>query len=293
MTVPSGTLTLKDGRVLTWDEHGDPDGPPILYFHGTPASRVMGTMVSEPAAEAKVRLIVPDRPGCGLSSFQPDRRMTDWPDDVAQLADHLGLERYAVVGGSGGGPYALACAHAADPRLVATAVLAGVGPLDTPEARGRLYDTNRGLFETAAQGVDALLPLLQGLLSADSSSDEVRAAFMAGMSPDDQRYFAEHPTFIDDFAEMAIAAAENGLEGLAHDTWLVTQPWGFELADITVRVDFYNGDHDYNVPVQHAVDQAAATPLSTLTVFPASGHTVVGSRLADVLDQLAEVGELR
>src|SRR5262245_28275027 len=101
---PTNTLTLDDGRILAWDEHGEPGGFPVCFFHGAPGSRVLFPGMADAAATAGVRLLALDRPGCGRSSFQPGRRIADWPADVTTVADHLSLDRFAVCGVSGGGP---------------------------------------------------------------------------------------------------------------------------------------------------------------------------------------------
>jgi len=105
-------ITLRDGRMLAYAEYGSPKGLPIIHCHGTPSSRVEGdlTFSDTLAAELGVRIIVPDRPGMGRSDFQPNRCIVDWPNDVLELASALGLETFAVLGSSGGAPYAAACA---------------------------------------------------------------------------------------------------------------------------------------------------------------------------------------
>jgi pimeloyl-ACP methyl ester carboxylesterase len=127
-------IALHDGRRLGYAEYGDPVGTPVLHFHGTPDSRLEGCLpgVDELAARLGVRLILPDRPGLGLSDYQPNRRILDWPQDVLQLADALHLERFAVLGLSGGGPYVSACAHQIPERLLRAGIISGVGPLDAP-----------------------------------------------------------------------------------------------------------------------------------------------------------------
>ena len=125
-------VRLADGRALAYAEWGAPDGFPVFGFHGSPGSR--RTHLGEEAPRsADVRLILPDRPGFGLSDPQPGRALLDWPRDVAALADHLGVDRFAVYGFSGGGPYALACAWAMPERVTAAAVVGGEGPIrDVP-----------------------------------------------------------------------------------------------------------------------------------------------------------------
>src|SRR5262249_13234638 len=110
-TIPDRVLTLRDGRRLAYLDYGDAAGFPILCCHGTPGSRLDFAVYGTPLDEVHVRLIVPDRPGYGCSEAKRTARLLDWPDDVAQLADHLGLARFAVLGVSGGGPFAAACAY--------------------------------------------------------------------------------------------------------------------------------------------------------------------------------------
>lgn len=106
------TLTLSDGRTLAWAEAGAPSGFPLFLFHGFPGSRLEARGVEDLGHRHNVRFIAPNRPGYGRSTFQLGRRITDWPSDVQYLARHLDVKRYGVLGGSGGGPYALACADA-------------------------------------------------------------------------------------------------------------------------------------------------------------------------------------
>ena len=106
----ASTIRLQDGRRLGYADLGDAGGTPVFYFHGFPSSRLEACMVEEHARRLGVRLLAVDRPGYGLSDDLPGRTIPDWPDDVVALADALGLERFAVVGSSGGGPYAIACA---------------------------------------------------------------------------------------------------------------------------------------------------------------------------------------
>jgi pimeloyl-ACP methyl ester carboxylesterase len=125
-------LRLATGRLLAYDEHGAVDGTPIFYFHGSPSTRLEWHLFGSEAVarKLKVRVIVPDRPGLGRSDFQPGRRIGDWPADVIALADHLGLARFAVLGYSGGGPYAAACALRIPERLTHVGIVSGTGPFD-------------------------------------------------------------------------------------------------------------------------------------------------------------------
>jgi len=119
------TIELRDGRALAYAEYGVSSGSVLLYFHGGADSRLEAKFLSMPAERAGIRLIGIDRPGMGRSTFKAGRRVVDWPDDVVELADALRIERFAVVGISGGGPYALACAYKIPDRLIACGIVGG------------------------------------------------------------------------------------------------------------------------------------------------------------------------
>src|SRR5215475_3198278 len=112
-----GVLRLADGRALGYAEFGDSGGEPFFYFHGHPGSRLEARFAESAATAAGVRIIALDRPGYGLSDWQPGRAILDWPADVTEAADLLGIGGFSVVGGSGGGPYALACAYRLPDRV--------------------------------------------------------------------------------------------------------------------------------------------------------------------------------
>ncbi len=135
---PDHRLKLRDGRWLGYLDFGDPDGAPVILCHGTPGSRLDFLYDEEMLKDLHIRAIVPDRPGYGLSDFQRHRRLLDWPADVEQLADHLGLERFAVLGVSGGGPHAAACAYAIPHRLTRVGLISSAAPLELAPLRARL-----------------------------------------------------------------------------------------------------------------------------------------------------------
>ncbi|MET0869990.1 MAG: alpha/beta hydrolase, partial [Methyloceanibacter sp.] len=114
----SQILRLADGRRIGFAEYGDPDGQPVLAIHGTPGSRLMFALTDAPARERRLRIVAPERPGYGLSDFQLQRSLAEAASDLEQCANALGLRRFALIGVSGGGPYAVAAA-AAMPRRIA------------------------------------------------------------------------------------------------------------------------------------------------------------------------------
>jgi pimeloyl-ACP methyl ester carboxylesterase len=128
---------------LCYAEYGDTRGTPAFYFHGFPGSRVEAQVVVSIGAQRGVRLLAVDRPGFGRSDFQPGRTIADWPQDVRALADALGLDRFAVLGVSGGAPYALACARDLGDRLTAVGVASGLGPVQGSQSLRGMFLLNR------------------------------------------------------------------------------------------------------------------------------------------------------
>ena len=122
-------MELLDGRELSWLEVGDPGGPAVFVFHGTPGSRLQVSLDEEPINAAKVRFVAVDRPGYGHSTFQQGRRLTDWPLDVSSLADHLNIDKFSVIGISGGGPHAAVCARLLPDRVMGAGVVEWSGPI--------------------------------------------------------------------------------------------------------------------------------------------------------------------
>jgi pimeloyl-ACP methyl ester carboxylesterase len=144
-------MTLRDGRELGWLETGKARGTPVFMFHGTPGSRLQVSFDEKAIAASGVRLVAPDRPGSGHSSFHRGRTLTDWAADVASLADHLKVERFAVAGVSGGGPHAVACARLLPERVTAAAIVSGVGPISDPDFATTMVEFNRAATKMAAR----------------------------------------------------------------------------------------------------------------------------------------------
>src|SRR3974390_1594428 len=150
MELPDSHVTvLPDGRDLGWLELGPPDGAPVFAFHGTTGSRWHFTVDDGPVAAAGVRLIAVDRPGYGLSSFHRGRQLPDWANDVAFLADHLGLTQFSVMGVSGGGPHAAVCARFLPNRVRAAAIVSGVAPLADRASEEGMMPSNRRITALA------------------------------------------------------------------------------------------------------------------------------------------------
>jgi pimeloyl-ACP methyl ester carboxylesterase len=146
-----------DGRRLAVHVSGDQDGKPVFYLHGTPGSRIGPRPTDETLQELGVRLISFDRPGYGLSDRLESRRVVDVAADVDAIASAFELERFAVLGRSGGGPHALACAARLGSRVTCAAALVSLAPMDADGLRwfAGMADSNRNAYQTAASDPEA------------------------------------------------------------------------------------------------------------------------------------------
>ncbi len=268
------TLRLPNGRVLGYAVTGDPSGPPVFYFHGWPASRLEAALIDD----LPVRVIAPDRPGYGASSPQRGRRLLDWPVDVAALADHLGIERFHIIGVSGGAPFALACAHAL-PRVAGVALVSPLPPLASEQAPprkalgkglsrlqslGRHPWIGRLLMASVRQGTRFGLFNPQKVL--DGASTPLDAACLT-------------PLLRGRLIETWREGLRQGTAGAAADARIYASPWGFELSAITTPVMIWHGTADKVVPL--ATMQAYAGMQAQRHILDAEGHYSLALTRAD------------
>lgn len=280
-------LRLNDGRMLGYAEYGDPAGVPVFSFHGLPGSRLQFRIADEPARKRGVRVISPDRPGIGLSTFQPGRKLLDWPRDVSELAHALGIERFAVSGVSGGGPYAAACAFALRERVTAAAIISGIGPMRSGKSTEGMMLTNRILFG-AQRWFPPLGRLLMWLTSVAirRGGEQGMERFMRALPEADQRVLSR-PEVRAMFAEDGREAFREGARGAALENSILTRAWDFRLHDIVVPVHIWQGGADRNVPAAHARRMAEAIPNATLHFYADEGHMLIVDRIDEILATIA------
>jgi pimeloyl-ACP methyl ester carboxylesterase len=266
----TGTVRLPDGRTLAYEEYGVPDGFPVLSFHGGLSSRLDAAPAHEAASAMAVRLISPDRPGMGLSSYQPGRRLVDWPADVAHLTEALGIEHFAVMGWSAGGAYAAVCAARMGGRVTAAALLSSAVPLD-------LYGTSRGLTveDRALLVLTKRTPWLASTLMkvsiVNASNARLFRAVMRSFPPADRTVLTEWGP-PDHALAFVREAMRQGTVGCVHDYRIFGDPWGFALEEIRVPVDIWEGADDSTGPPGYRAFLKRHIPQATVTVVPGEGH---------------------
>ncbi len=265
-------VRLPDGRMLCYAEYGDANGKPVFYFHGFPSSRLESQYADGVAARLGVRVIAPDRPGYGCSGHKPDRIIGEWPDDVLALADEIGIDRFAVLGVSGGGPYAAACAHSIPHRMTAAGIVCGLGPLDLPGTTQGKMRAGR-LMYFLARTMPGLADLLCGTVATVmSKSPEGLFSLMKITVSKPDSILLQQPQVRRVLLESYCEAFRQGPQGVERDLQLYVRPWGFRLEDITMPVYLWHGERDNTVPVRMGRHYAKTIPDCRAEFYPEEGH---------------------
>ncbi len=265
-------VTLSTGRQLAYAEYGDPNGVPLFYFHGWPSSRLQGEFVDQLGKGRGIRVIAPDRPGIGLSEFQPNRTLLDWPPIVAELAAHLGWEKFHLLGVSGGGPYVLACAHAMPERLLSAGVICGAPPLREVGTKELMWTYRLALW--GQQHVPIMLGpglALSGQLMRLPPGSPIMKAYMRSLCPRDKLAIS-NPQLYRILMSSGRAGVGSGARRLSTDGNVYTSDWGFPLSGVQFPIRYWHGGKDKNIPASMVKDFVNRIPNATLTVLPEDGH---------------------
>jgi pimeloyl-ACP methyl ester carboxylesterase len=270
-------------RQLGYAEFGEPEGRLVLWFHGTPGARRQIPPVGRRAAqELGIRLVTVERPGVGASNHHHYRQVADFTADAAAVIDHLGHDELAVVGLSGGGPYALACGALLADRVRAVGVLGGVCPSTGDEdAATGLVRLTRRLQPLLHVGRRPLGLALRGLVAVAPASHAVYRGFSRLMPPGD-RAVLDDPAFEAMFVDDLTNAMRRGFGAVAHDAALFGRHWGFHVADIDVPVRWWHGDADSIVSLADAQATCERIPDVELHVRPGESH-LGGLAAADIV----------
>jgi pimeloyl-ACP methyl ester carboxylesterase len=281
-----GNVVLADGRNMTFAEYGSPDGHPVLCFHGSPSSRLEPLLIGEDVfVRLGLRIIAPDRPGMGRSSFQPHRGFSDWPVDVVALADSLGLDKFSVLGLSGGGVYVAACAARIPERLHSAVIVSGAWRMDQPRLLARLHVMTR-LTWRLAKHAPMLLRLLLRSMAATAGKD---LAQMKNILPQPDYDAFESPGRYEAFGYILREAMRQGPKGATWDMRLYVHPLDVRLQDIRIPLQVFHGEKDENVPIALVREALASLPTAKLTTYPHEAHvSTLCNRFDDIAKALLE-----
>lgn len=270
------TLHLPDGRTLGFAEYGSPEpaGNVLVYCHGYPGSRLEAAVLSAHAAAANVRVLSLDRPGFGRSSFHAGRSLLDWTHDLVAVTEHLGIDRFAVMGASGGAPYALACAQQIPERLRSCGIVSAIAPLALSTAD---MDWQTRLVVFLAHRTPWLLTPLMSV-TARSYRDEQRARAaltkaLRHMGQPDRDALLAQQGLVDMLAASAREAYHQGVRGAVFEAGLYARDWGFRLEDIAFQpLYLWHGARDTFAPIARARAMAGKLTRCQATYYPDEGH---------------------
>ncbi|KPJ91407.1 MAG: hypothetical protein AMJ53_11740 [Gammaproteobacteria bacterium SG8_11] len=281
-------FVLPDKRKLCYAEYGISGGCPILYCHGFPSSRLEAALAQPAAQRLGIRMISIDRPGFGQSDYLLSRSILDWPEDVKALMSHLGIDKFSVVGISGGAPYAMSCAARLPEFVSKLGIVCGLGwlgdQLNLKRMRKpfqlliKLYASYPSVSYWATQRV--LVPLL-------SRSPAFVFHMIKKLASQDDKELLNDPKVgivIEKSLEEAFA---QGSKGPIWELALHNKPWGFDLRSINAETYLWHGDNDNTVPLAMGQYHAKMLPHAKLKIFPGEGHFTVPIRhLGEILQTL-------
>jgi pimeloyl-ACP methyl ester carboxylesterase len=284
---PNLTVTLPDGRLLGYAEYGDPSGAPIFGFHGTPGSRLMFSLAHPVALNLGIRLIAPERPGFGISTYQRGRTLASYAIDIADFADALAIGQFAVAGVSGGGPYAAACAALLPDRVSALGLVSPVGPMAGAEKPPSIGKGHYFAFRITPR----MPPLLAAIFAFG------RYAFL--YAPNAIYGFLLHRASRSDWKILSRGEVRrNLLQGVAEgcrpgigagmqEMRIFSRPWNVPLQGITAPAFLWQGMADRNVSIAAALCLAELVPHCRTRRIENAGHYWIFDNMAEVLQTLA------
>lgn len=285
------SFALPSGGVLTFREYGAADGQPVFFFHGWPGESQQGSLIDVAARQQGVRVIAPNRPGIGGSSPQPERSLLDWPPAVGALADALGIGRFRVLGLSGGGPYAHACAWALDQRVMSYATVCGALPAAPGPGRRHLSPVYQGML-----AVHDYVPwLLQSALIPAVRVARIpppRPLLWLGLrtlGPSDRAALWPKESF-PQFFPAFLAAMRSGMSGLWEDGKPYSSPWAFDPAETRVPSTIWHGSQDRNFACPGAAEFAARLPLAEFIQTGDGHYSILSNQASAVLEKLLSQG---
>ena len=280
-----GNIAIDNDRQIGFAEFGDPQGRAVFWLHGTPgARRQIPAEARVYAGQHHIRLIGVDRPGIGSSTPHQYDAVLDFGHDLRVIADVLGIERFAVIGLSGGGPYTLACAAAMPERVVTAAVLGGVAPTRGPDAISggamTLGNLVAPVLEVAGLPVRlAAATLIKLIRPVASPALEVYAR----VSPEGDRRLLGRPEFKAMFLDDLLNGSRKQLAAPFADVVVFARPWGFRLDEVKVPVLWWHGDRDHIIPFEHGEHVVAGLPDATMHVIHGESHLAGLGRAEEIL----------
>lgn len=267
---PAG-ITLDDGRRLAFRIYGDPVGYPLLALHGTPGSSSKFECLHRAACDQGIRIVAVDRWGYGGSDAHAAPTLAGFAADISTFADRLGLGRFAVIGVSGGGPYAAAIAAQLRGRITALALIAPVGQVDSATSYA-MSAFHRLCFRTLPRLPVVMWSIFASLRALLQMSPRLVVGGMMLRAGPSDRTIMSKAAARDALAHCFIDGLRRTLDGPIIDMTLFASTWDCDPAAICAPAQLWIGDDDTNVPLLPALELARQIPGCITVRLPAEGH---------------------
>lgn len=282
-------ITLSDGRILGYAEYGDSLGYPIFYFHGGQESRLSSIFMDSTARELGVRIISPDRPGIGMSTFQEKRQFVDWGYDIVQLADSLRLSNYSVFGLSGGAPHVLSCVLADSSRIKIASIISGAAPYDYKGTlKGMWFPVKLIHWFASWKSDKQLRKFVQNDFDSLVNKPEKRIKqFQKYLPKPDKKLMTENPKYGWEFIEGSKESYRQGIEAVVQEWKLYVKDWQMELKSIHLPINLWYGSADKMAPINRGKYYNKILPASKLNIINNEGHfSLIRNHLEEILIEL-------
>lgn len=278
-------------RRIGFAEFGSASGRAVVWLHGTPgARRQIPTEAREYAALNGIRLIGLDRPGVGSSTPHRYANVAGFASDLTSVLDALGVDEFAVIGLSGGGPYALAAAHAMPERVAAAGILGGVAPTVGPDAIGGGAMRLGSLLAPAVQVAGAPIGrVLSAFVGVARPIAEPAIRVYGRLSPQADRELLGRPEFRAMFLDDLLFGGRRRMDAPFADVVVFAKDWGFRVPEVSVPVRWWHGDRDHIIPYSHGDHMVALLPDAKLFSLPGDSHLSTLNMATDILEELLAI----
>lgn len=282
-------ITLANGRIIGYVEYGDSTGYPVFYFHGGQESRLSSKFMDSIANNMNVRVISPDRPGVGLSTFQENRQFLDWGKDIAELANSLGLEKYSIFGLSGGAPHVLSCLISDSSRITNASIVSGATPYNYKGTlKGMWFPVKIIHWFASWENGKQLKKFIQNDFDGLVKKPEKRIKqFQSYLPKPDKKLMTDHPEYGWEFIEGSKESYRQGIDAVVQEWKLYVSDWNMDLSSIYFPIKLWYGAKDKMAPVNRGYYYHNVLPKSTLKVFENEGHfSLIRNHLEEILTEL-------
>ena len=266
-------VQLSSGLSLAWEEYGARDGEPLFFCHGWPGSRRQAVRLDAAAKEFGFRLISLDRPGIALSERPPMRTLQDWPSLIEEVASRFKVERFRIIGVSGGGPYALITAWAFPDRVLSVATVCGAPPIAEMSDRSSLMPPYRLLLELHRRSPGTVKWLFRTMRPfVHLPIPRAMRPFVLKLLGKSDAAALRDPAVFDICYDTFREAWAGSADGVFDDAQIYAWPWGFSPEEICVPVDVWHGRDDRNFHWHLAESLAGKIPGARLHLVENEGH---------------------